>query len=99
MSVANAAEDPAIAFLADARAAVEWKTVQTDGGYNAEAVVSGAFLDAQAGGAWETVRIAVSATDWDEGEASPTALHWQPNRYGTAPVGGSGTFVRSNALP
>ena len=96
MTLADAAEDRAIAFLADARAAVDWKTRRTDTGYNAEAKVSGAFLDAQHGSPWEALRIGVAATDWDEGESSGVALNWQPSRYGDAPVAGSGTFVRSN---
>ena len=87
-------------FPAESRAAVTWKTKRTAAGYVAEAKVSGAFLDVQAGGAWQTLRIGVTAVDWDEHERygySGTALHWQPDRFGEAPVAGSGTFERENA--
>ena len=87
-------------FPAESRAAVTWKTKRTAAGYVAEAKISGAFLDVQAGGAWQTLRIGVTAVDWDEHERygySGTALHWQPDRFGEAPVAGSGTFERENA--
>ena len=86
-------------FPAESRAAVTWKTKRTAAGYVAEAKVSGTFLDVQAGGAWQTLRIGVTAVDWDEHERygySSTALHWQPDRFGEAPVAGSGTFEREN---
>ena len=89
------AADPTIAFLDASRAAVEWRTRRTAAGYDVEAKVSGAFLDAQHGGPWRTVRIAVQATDVDAGEPGYTALHWQPYRFGAAPVAASGTFVRA----
>ena len=54
------------------------------------------------------MRISLAAVDWDEGEianripwhvrgSSASALHWQPNRFGDAPVADTGTFVRSSA--
>ena len=91
------AEDRTIAFLDVARAAVEWRTRRTDAGYDAEAKVSGAFLDAQHGSPWHTVRIAVQATDVDADEPGLIVLHWQPYRFGSAPVAASGTFVRQGA--
>ena len=47
----------------------------------------------------------LTAVDWDAHEirnripwhmpgSSGAALHWQPNRFGEAPVAGSGTFQR-----
>ncbi len=48
-------------------------------------------------GAWQMLRIGVTAVDWDAHERygySGTALHWQPDRFGEAPVVGSGTFER-----
>ena len=82
-----------------------WQTRRTDAGYDVEAMVSGDFLNAKAGGRWQTLRIAVAAVDWDPSEignriparipgSSGRYLHWQPDRFGTAPVAGSGTFVR-----
>ena len=106
LTLADAAPD--LDFPAESRAAVTWKTKRTATGYVAEAKVSGAFLDAQAGGAWQMVRIGVTAVDWDAHEirdripwhargSSHTALHWQPYRFGEAPVAGSGTFQRENS--
>ena len=105
LTLADAAPDPSLHFLAESRAAVTWKTKHTATGYVAEAKVSGAFLNAQAGGAWQMLRIGVTAVDWDAHEirnripwhvrgSSGTALHWQPDRFGDAPVAGSGTFQR-----
>ena len=91
------AEDPSIGFLDASRAAVEWRTRRTATGYDVEAKVSGAFLDAQHGSPWHTARIAVQATDVDADEPGLTALHWQPYRLGAAPAAGSGTFVRAGA--
>ena len=90
-----AAEDKTIGFLDAARAAVEWQTRRTPTGYDAEAKVSGAYLDAQHGAPWQMLRIAVQAADQDENETRMTTLHWQPYRFGTAPVAGSGTFART----
>ena len=103
LTLADAAPD--LRFHAESRAAVTWKTKRTATGYVAEAKISGAFLDAQAGGAWQLLRIGVTAVDWDAYEirnripwhppgSSGTALHWQPDRFGEAPVAGSGTFQR-----
>ena len=89
------------------RRRARWQTQLTEDGYTVEAVVSGEFLNAKAGGPWRVLRIGVAAEDWDAGEiANPipvrkpgsaaTLLHWQPDRFGTAPVAGSGTFVRSD---
>ena len=84
-----------------------WQTRRTAGGYEVEAMVSGEFLNAKAGGRWQALRIGVAAVDWDSSEAanriparipgsSGSYLHWQPDRFGTAPVAGSGTFVRES---
>ena len=90
-----AAEDRTIGFLDAARAAVHWQTRRTPAGYEAEAKVSGAYLDARHGAPWRTLRIAVQAVDQDENETRMNTLHWQPYRFGTAPVAASGTFVRT----
>lgn len=105
LTLAAAADDPEMDFLAASSAAVEWKTARTETGYAVEAKVSGTFLDAQAGGRWDAVRIGIAAVDWDAGDldnripwhtkgSAGIALHWQPDRFGTAPVPGSGTFLR-----
>ena len=97
MTLAEAREDKVIAFLDSARAAVEWRTVRTAQGYNAEAKVSGAFLDAVRGARWDAVRIGVTVADFDPGETTSVHLNWQPWSMGTAPVAASGTFVRADA--
>ena len=92
-------------YLRQSEADVRWEATRTEDGYVVEARIPGDFLDAQANGRWEVLRIAVTAVDWDEGEidnriawdtrgSSGVALHWQPDRFGDAPVAGSGTFVR-----
>ena len=94
-------------FRPQSQARVVSRTARTDDGYRVEARIPGSFLDAEAGGRWETLRIAVVAVDWDEGEihnqipwetkgSSGVALHWQPDRFGEAPVAGSGTFRRTS---
>ena len=108
MTLVEAAADRTAERLAQSFAAVQWKTKRTASGYVAEAMISGEFLSAQAGEPWHTVRISLAAVDWDEGEianripwhvrgSSAAALHWQPNRFGDAPVAGTGTFTRGNA--
>ena len=99
MTLAAAREDKVIAFLDDARAAVEWRTVRTEGGYNAEAKVSGTFLDDVRGGRWDVLRIGVAVADFDPDETASVYLNWQPWRMGNAPVAASGTFVRESAPP
>ena len=94
--------------LAASIAAVDWRASRTADGYVVEAAISGAFLNEQAGGDWRAVRIGLVAVDWDEGESgnriawhvrgsSATALHWRPDRFGAAPLAGTGTFVRDGA--
>ena len=107
MNLVEAAADSSLDFLADSFAAVDWRAVRTDVGYAVEAKVAGAFLDGQAGEPWREFRLGVAAVDWDAGEirnripwhvrgSSGVALHWQPNRFGDAPVAGTGTFVRAD---
>ena len=93
-------------FLDGSRAAVASKATATAAGYDVEFKVDGAFLDQHAGTSWNTVRLAIAAIDWDEGEdvneipwhakgSDGVALHWMPDRFGEAPVAASGTFTRS----
>ena len=93
---------PAPTFLPRAR----WQTRRTPTGYTVEAIVSGEFLDEVAGGRWRHLRIGLAAEDWDEAElanripariqgSSGVYLHWQPDRFGQAPVAASGTFARA----
>ena len=92
-------------FLEGSRNAVTAETTTTESGYDVEFKVDGTFLDGHAGGRWAAVRLAIAAIDWDAGKdvneipwhsrgSDGVALHWQPNRFGDAPVAASGTFVR-----
>ena len=105
ITLAQAAPDDTSARLAESLAAVRWQTSRASTGYVVEAEISGEFLDAQAGQPWQHVRLGIVAVDWDEDEAhnhipwhvrgsAGAALHWQPNRFGDAPVAGTGTFAR-----
>lgn len=105
LTVAEARREPPDDYLRQSQADVRWRATRTERGYSVEAKIPGSFLDAQADGRWGALRIAVTAVDWDEGEitnqipwdargSSGVALHWQPDRFGEAPVAGSGTFVR-----
>ena len=97
MTLVEGREDKVIAFLDGARAAVEWRTLRTPQGYNAEAKVSGAFLDAVRGARWDALRIGVIVADFDPGETTSVYLNWQPWSFGNAPVAASGTFLRADA--
>ena len=92
--------------LEGSRAAVAFKAVATEAGYDVELKVDGAFLDQRAEGTWDTLRLAIAASDWDAADgdnhipwhtkgSDGIALHWLSNRFGEAPVAGSGTFARS----
>ncbi|MCY3811410.1 MAG: metallophosphoesterase [Gammaproteobacteria bacterium] len=105
LTVVAARPEPPDDYLRASQADVRWRARRTERGYSVEAKIPGSFLDAQADGRWDVLRIAVTAVDWDEGEitneipwdargSSGAALHWQPDRFGDAPVAGSGTFVR-----
>ena len=106
LTVVEARPEPPDDYLRQSQADVRWRARRTERGYSVEARIPGSFLDAEANGRWEVLRIAVTAVDWDEGEitnqipwdargSSGVALHWQPDRFGEAPVAGSGTFVRA----
>ena len=105
LTIVDARVEPSDDYLRQSEADVRWRATRTERGYSVEAQIPGSFLDAQANGRWDVLRIGVTAVDWDEGEigneipwdargSSGVALHWQPDRFGEAPVAGSGTFVR-----
>ena len=106
-SKTDAARAPDLRYLSASLAAVEWRTRRAADGYAVEARIDGAFLDEHAGEPWRTVRLGVAAVDWDDDGAgnriawhyagsAGAALYWQPDRFGAAPVAGSGTFVRTD---
>jgi hypothetical protein len=95
LTVRPAAEDNLLGFLPQTREATRSATVETGGGYRSEVALPHALLDAKAGATpWREARIAISVYDFDDGEPGGVTLHWQPYRYGQAPLPGSHTFVR-----
>ena len=81
-------------FLDDVRAALPNAVRRTDTGYAAEMAVPVTMLNQRQGKDWEVIRISIYANDFDEGERGFKALHWQPYRFGAAPLAGTGTFIR-----
>lgn len=81
-------------FLDEVRAALPNAVRRTATGYGVEMAVPVAMLNQRQGGDWEVIRVGIYANDFDEGERGFKALHWQPDRFGAAPIVGSGTFVR-----
>ncbi len=68
--------------------------VRTERGYVCEIAVPVAYLDAQAGAAWEQVRLNVIVTDSDPDKQGRLSLSWQPTRPDFFPRPGVGTFGR-----
>ncbi|NIP15997.1 MAG: hypothetical protein GWM88_15210 [Pseudomonadales bacterium] len=85
---------PVLDFLGDVRDAIESAVVRTPDGYAAELAIPGALLSRQQGREWQVVRVGIHANDFDEMERGSKSLHWQPYRFGAAPVVGTGTFTR-----
>lgn len=93
-------------FLDASRAAVTSSATATATGYDVEFKVDGAYLDQHAGEPWKTLRLAITAIDWDADAdvneipwyakgSDGVPLHWVPDRFGEAPIAASGTFARS----
>ncbi|MEM9622140.1 MAG: metallophosphoesterase [Pseudomonadota bacterium] len=92
----EAAEDKLLPFLAENAAVIQSETVTTPTGYRSEILVPLSLVNERAGSAdWREVRIALSVYDLDEGDGVPLQLHWQPYRYGNAPLAGTHRFVRN----
>ena len=85
---------PILDFLKDVRAAIPTAIRRTSTGYSVEMAVPVAMLDQRQGKDWEMIRVSIYVNDFDDGERGFTTLHWQPNRFGDAPLAGTGTFVR-----
>ena len=88
--------DDLLEFMAESEAEIEHTVQMTDTGYNLELTVPLAYLAAKAAGGqdWRVARIAISAFDLDAGTHAPKSLHWQPFRYGEAPLRGTHLFRR-----
>jgi hypothetical protein len=85
---------PILDFLKDVRAAIPTAIRRTSTGYSVEMAVPAAMLNQRQGKDWEMIRVSIYVNDFDDGERGFTTLHWQPNRFGDAPLAGTGTFVR-----
>ncbi len=88
-------EDKLLGFVAEADARSAHAITRTDTGYTIELAIPLAYLAEKAGTeSWRVGRVAVSVYDLDAGDHAPVSLHWQPWRYGGAPMTGSHLFRR-----
>ncbi len=96
-----------LAFLEKTRSRNFDASVRTERGYSMEIAIPGDVLDERQGKPWTAFRLQLSVNDHDEGQADGshslarfnlTPLHWQPSRYGSAPLAGSGEFVRADGV-
>jgi hypothetical protein len=85
---------PVLEMLDGVRDAIASAVVRTSGGYAAEIAIPGELLSRQQGREWQVVRVGIHANDFDESERGSKSLHWQPYRFGSAAVVGTGTFMR-----
>ena len=85
---------PVLAFLDEIRAQMITAVSRTDDGYQAELAIPVSYLNKQSGGEWDVLRVSLYAQDFDEDQKGPERLYWQPNRFGDAPLAGTGEFVR-----
>jgi hypothetical protein len=88
------ASDPLLNLLNTTRSRLQKRARRIDGGYAVELGVPAELLNEWYGSSWQVVRLDLHANDFDEGEVGSRTLHWQPYRFGKAPVVGTGTFVR-----
>ncbi|MEM9619996.1 MAG: metallophosphoesterase [Pseudomonadota bacterium] len=63
-------------------------------GYSLELAIPHSVLDKIAGKRWKHARIGIRAYDLDRDDPTIRTLHWQPYRYGNAPLTGSHAFIR-----
>ena len=89
-------KDELLGFTEETNENTEISLVLTDKGYAAEFAVPLSFIASKApqGDGWKEARISVGIYDLDSGTHAPDILHWQPYRYGGAPMPGSQIFVR-----
>ncbi len=90
------AKDEVLSFADDTNANTQISFVSTDTGYAAEFAVPLSYIASKApnGDDWGEARISVGVYDLDSDAHAPDVLHWQPSRYGGAPLAGSHLFVR-----
>ena len=93
-ALGDTSPDNLLGFIEETNANTEQRVRRTPNGYDFEMAIPLTYLAAKAGGEWRAARIAVSAYDLDGGAHGPESLHWQPWRYGDAPLSGSHLFGR-----
>lgn len=90
------ASDTFMPFLDDIAKEVQSAVQRTKTGYSLEFAVPHAVLDKRSGGtgSWQAARIGIRVYDLDSDDGTVEVLHWQPYRYGNAPLAGTHSFRR-----
>ncbi len=94
--VGDHVKDELLGFVDETNANSEAALVLTETGYAVEFAVPLSYVASKTpdGESWTEARISVGVYDLDSGAHAPDILHWQPYRYGPAPLPGSAVFVR-----
>ncbi len=96
IGVETYAPDTFMPFLDDIAKEVQSAVQRTKNGYSLELAVPHEALDKRAGGTqgWQAARIGIRVFDLDSDDGTVKVLHWQPDRYGNAPLAGTHGFKR-----
>ena len=94
LTVEGASEDTFIPILKTLESAVTSAVTRTATGYSAELAIPNRLLDKASGATWQEARIGIRTYDLDEPSGTIDVLHWQPYRYGNAPLTDSHAFTR-----
>jgi hypothetical protein len=94
MTLEPAKPTAVLGFLNEVRAEFPNATRRTATGYAAEMAIPIAMLNRRQGRDWDAIRLSIYANDFDAGKRGSKTLHWQPDRFGAAPIVGTGTFLR-----
>ena len=96
VSTGDHVKDELLGFVEETNANTQISLERTEKGYAVEFAVPLAFVASKApnGKYWREARISVGVYDLDGDSHAPDVLHWQPYRYGPAPLPGSQVFVR-----
>ena len=89
-------KDELLGFIDETNDNIDMALALTNKGYSIEFAVPLSYIASKApeGDDWQEARISIGVYDLDEGSHAPDLLHWQPYRYGGAPMPGSQIFVR-----
>ncbi len=87
--------DRLLGFMQETAEASNSQIVRTDTGYRLELAIPHTLIDGKSeNGRWEQARIIVRLYDLDPGDHAPMQFHWQPDRFGNAPLAGTHMFSR-----